>query len=104
MKARVPVRPLSSAERQAMNVEIKRQLAEYDARHATEIDAMVLWILHDKFGFGSKRLRRFHDSFFAAMDELKERYEMENEEVWLCTRKLKALGIDVDAWASEGRT
>ena len=38
------------------------------------------------------------------MDELKERYEMENEEVWLCTHKLKALGIDVDAWASEGRT
>ncbi len=101
MKARMPIRPMSSAERQAVKAEIKRQLAEYDTKHATEIDAMVLWILHDKFGFGAKRLRQFHDCFFTAMDELKERYEMENEEIWLCTHKLKALGIDVDTWAKE---
>lgn len=101
MKARVPVRPLNAAERQAMKTEIKRQLAEYDSHHATEIDAMVLWVLHDKFGFGPKRLRKFHDCFFAAMDELNERYEMKNEELWLCTQKIKALGIDLDAWSRE---
>ena len=83
---RAAYRPrLSAGERQAMDMEIKRQCAEYDKRNATEIDAMVLWILHEEFGFGPERLRR---------------YEM-NDEAWLCTRKLKEYGVDVEEWSKE---
>lgn len=72
---RAAYRPrLSLGKRQAMDMEIKRQCAEYDKRNATEIDAMVLWILHEEFGFGP------------------ERYEINNE-AWLCTRKLKGYGV-----------
>ena len=37
---------------------------------------MVLWILHQEFGFGPERLRRFHERFFAGMDALVKRYEI----------------------------
>lgn len=89
---------LNASERQAMDMEIKRQCAEYDRRNATEIDAMVLWILHQEFGFGPERLKRFHDNFFASMDALVERYELNKGEVWLCTQKLKEYGVDLEEW------
>lgn len=31
---------------------------------------MVLWVLHDKFGFGNKRLMRFTDEMNALADEM----------------------------------
>ena len=43
---------LSAAEKKAMDLEIQRQLSEYDQRHLIEIDAIILWVLHDRFGFG----------------------------------------------------
>ena len=89
---------LTPEERKAMDMEIKRQCAEYDKRNATEIDAMVLWILHQEFGFGPERLRRFHERFFAGIDALVKRYEMEDE-AWICTQKLREYGVDVESWA-----
>ena len=34
---------LTVAERKALNMEIKRQMAEYDRKHKNELEAMVLW-------------------------------------------------------------
>ncbi len=93
---------LSSAERKALDKEVKRQLAEYDRKNTLEIDAMVLWVLHEKFGFGRKRLRRFFDEFSDTMDHLIEWYEMDiSDQSWLCTHKLKEIGIDVERWNME---
>lgn len=33
---------LTAAEKKAMDIEIRRQLAEYDLKHANELDAMIL--------------------------------------------------------------
>ncbi len=96
MKARVSLPVVSKA---AMDREIKRQLAEYDRAHALEIDAMVLWVLHDKFGFGKTRLKKFFDEFAGAVDELLEWYEMDtSDQSWICTHKLKEIGVDVEQW------
>ncbi|WP_347563639.1 hypothetical protein [Pseudoflavonifractor sp. 524-17] len=85
-----------------MNLEIQRQLAEYDQKHLAEIDAMILWVLHDQFGFGPKRLRKFYDSFRVCIDELVKRYEMDaGDDVWLCTKMLKQVGVDVEQWHKE---
>ena len=67
---------MSAAEKKAMDLEIQRQLAEYDRKHMVEIDAMILWVLHEQFGFGAKRL-------------------------WLCTQMLKRIGVDVEQWHKE---
>lgn len=44
---------MSAAEKKAMDLEIQRQLAEYDRKHLIEIDAMILWVLHERFGCGN---------------------------------------------------
>lgn len=93
---------LSVAERKAMDMEIQRQIAEYDKKNMLEIDAAVLWVLHEEFGFGETRLKRFFDSFAPAIDGLVQRYEMDHGDgVWLCTHKLKELGIDISEWEKE---
>lgn len=66
------------------------------------IDALVLWILHEKFGFGRKRLRAFYDFFNTEIDALVKRYEMGDEDkAWLCTYMLKRYGIDISEWNKE---
>lgn len=93
---------LTVAEKSAMQMEIQRQLAEYDRKHAIEIDAMILWVLHAQLGWGEKRLKRFYDSFSDEIDALIERYQMDKDDgVWLCTYKLKERGIDLEQWERE---
>ncbi len=41
----------------------EKKAAEYDRKHALEIDAMILWVLHQQLGWGEKRLRKFYDNF-----------------------------------------
>ena len=91
---------LTAAEKKAMDIEIKRQLAEYERNHAIELEAIILWVLHEQLGFGEKRLRRFHDGFAPEIDALLKRYEMDDaDETWLCMKKLKDVGIDITKWA-----
>lgn len=88
---------LSNAEQKALDAEIKRQLAEYDEKNTAEIDAIALYILYSEFGFRKKRLDRYLESFNRAIKELRDRYEMNPEDdVWLCTRKMKELGYDLE--------
>lgn len=93
---------MTAAEKKAMNMEIQRQLAEYDRKHVLEIDAMILWVLHQRFGWGEARLRRFYDGFAGEISALLDRYQMEEEDkVWLCTQKLRDYGIDIEQWDRE---
>ena len=93
---------LTSSEKKAMNMEIRRQLAEMDKKNMEEIDATVLYVLMTEFGFGKKRLRRFHDTFGEKITELVLRYQMSSDDnVWLCTEMLKRRGIDINQWNKE---
>lgn len=90
---------LSEEETKAMNMEIQRQLASFERLHGIELEAMVLYSLHEIYGFGPKRLKEFHDHFAPSLQELLNRYEMEHsDQAWLCTRKLKDKGIDIEEW------
>lgn len=77
-----------------------------DKKNAREIDAMVLWVLHEVFGFGPERLRRFYNSFNGQVEALAERYQMtdDGDRVWLCLHKLKEYGIDLEEWEREAQT
>ena len=95
---------LTSAEKKAMNMEIERQLAEYTRKHEVELNAMILYVLHEQLGFGEQRLRKFFDRFSVEIDALVKYYEMDDEDAeWLCTRKLLDMGIDVEKWCDESR-
>jgi len=85
-----------------INEEIQRELAEYDRKHIAEIDATILWVLHEQFGFGAQRLRTYYDAFHDRIKELVSRYEMEDQDdIWLCTQMLKRIGVDIEAWHKE---
>lgn len=82
--------------------ETAKALAAWDEKHENEIDAIILWELHQQLGFGEKRLRRFYDAFSKEFNELRKRYECEDENaIWLCDMKLKEIGVDVGKWRKE---
>ena len=94
---------LTAAEQKALNMEIQKSFAEYDRKNADEIDAILLWFLHEKFGFGYERLKKIHKNVNHEVQSLCDRYEMTDngDELWLCTHKLKEIGIDISEWNSE---
>ena len=90
---------LTAAEKKALDIEIKHQLAEYNHKNLQEIDAMILWELHEQLGFGEKRLKEFYKRFVLGIQDLNERYELGSEDnCWLCTKKLKYAGFDIEKW------
>ena len=90
---------LTAAEKKAMNMEIQRQLAEYDRNNVKEITAAVLWNLYSEFNLPVEELERFRKTFIPTIEALCERYELtdEGDDIWLCMHKLKELGITFDA-------
>lgn len=94
---------LTSKEQEAMNIEILKQLTEFTHKHKVEIDALFLWFLHEEFGFGHKNLMRAYTKFAPLLSELCDRYDMhkEGDAIWLCTKKLKDYGIDLEQLEKE---
>lgn len=87
---------LTANEKRAMDMEIRRQLTNYNNKNLDNIDALVLWTLHTEFGFGKKRLLRFYHKFNDLFDDLSKYYEFEDDKIpWLYTQKLKEYGIDI---------
>lgn len=94
----------TAAEKRAMDMEIKRQLAEYTRKYEADLNATILYVLHEQLGFGEQRLKKFFDRFSVEIDALVKYYEMDDEDAeWLCTRKLLDMGIDVAKWCDESR-
>lgn len=93
---------LNAAERKAMDDEIKKQLVENVRAIDMDIDALILWELHEQFGFGPKKLKSFYDNFKPALDELLKRYDAcDDEQTNVCVYKLKECGVDIKEWYNE---
>lgn len=94
---------LTAAERKAMNIEIQKEIAARTRKSSLEMCALFLWYLHTECGFGASRLKKAFDAFGGSIDRLCERYEMteSGDDVWLCTKKLKEIGADIEAWIAE---
>ena len=94
---------LTAAEKKAMDIEIHRQILEKDAEYAADIDAMVLYVLMDRYGWKQKRLKEFWKAFNEAHKALRDYYEMHDagDNEWLAHRKLKDIGVDVREWYEE---
>lgn len=93
---------LTKDEEKAMDIEILKEIKNLNEKNMVEIDALVLWILYESFGFRKTRLRRFFEMFIEGMKDLNERYEMEKSDLpWICTKKLLDHGIDIQKWDEE---
>lgn len=93
---------LTAAEQKALDMTARRQLAEYTRKHELEVAARVLWEIRQITGWGGIRLKRLYDRLDISLDELINHYEAGDDDVqWLCTKKLKDEGIDIEAWHRE---
>ena len=97
MKALQRFKP-SKAEQKALDREINRQLAQNVEGLKNNIIALFLWQLHEQLGFGKNRLIQFYNGFKPAIEEMQQYYDMYTGEDtdYMCKRKLKDLGIDVE--------
>lgn len=91
--------PLTNRERKALENEINRQTAQNVKNLSLNLQALVLWQLHEQEGWGKKKLLSFQKRFLPAIQELQRFYELENasETDFVCRYKLKnEVGIDVE--------
>lgn len=97
---------LTAAEKKAMDMEINRQLIEKDKQYSADIDALVLYVLMEHYGWRKKRLKRFWDAFIAEHKALRDYYDMHNpgDNEWLAHRMLKDIGVDINEWYKEETT
>ena len=96
MNAFVP--RLSNKERKAIEREIRFQTAKNVKNLSLNLQAIVLWNLHEQLGFGQKRLIEFQRSFLPLIKELQDFYMAEDAEEteFILLYKLKnEVGVDV---------
>ncbi len=94
MKARIKA-GLNKSAQIAFNDEVNRQLAEKSKDWYKNIDSLILFVLHEEFGFGKSRLERFMRKLVSANNELVDYYKMEDSD-FICKTKLRRIGVDVD--------
>lgn len=102
-------RELTRAEQQRIDELVDRAVRDealrVEAELRSDVDAMILYVLHSHYGWGPKRLRQFWDVFIEEHRELRDHYEMHSpgDNAYLAKRKLKEIGVDVEAWEAEDR-
>ena len=88
---------LSAKEKAAMAEEAKKIVAEEFLEHEKEELAVVAWRLHQRLGWGEKRISDFLRDFYTDLKQLNDYYQLGGTDTrWLCSQKLKDSGIDWD--------
>lgn len=82
--------------------EINEALIRNTARFFDDETSSILWVLHEVYGFGAERLKRFYTRYAKEAESLKQYYEASDDEMPYLTRaKLKAIGVDLEQWEKE---
>ena len=92
---------LSKKEQRAMDEHINRQITERHREFTDDFDYMVMKLLHDHFGFGPVRLRRFYDLFINDNEALIKHYEMPDAGVYIARKEMDAIGCNIEKWNRE---
>ena len=95
----VHIPKLTCAQRAEVADEARRQLDQLMPMVVQNVEAIILWKLHEECGFGKKRLMRFFDATAPMMEGMLRYYNFKTDEdaIWLCKHHLKEIGIDLDA-------
>lgn len=92
---------LTPKEQKAMDEHINQQIIERHREFTDDFDYMVMKLLHDHFGFGLTRLRRFYEAFTADNDALIKHYEMSDAGVYVARKEMNEIGCNIEKWNSE---
>lgn len=90
---------LTAKEKEAIEIEVRKTLAEQAKQYADDFDACVLYQIHAQYGKGAKALRSFYDGWKVIHRQLLDHYELDKPDApWLFRQKLKEIGVDVEEW------
>ena len=92
---------LTPKEQKAMEEKANQLLAARHREFADDVDYMILHILHQHFGFGPTRLRRFYEAFIIENEALIKRYEMSDAGTYIARKEMNAIGCNVEQWNNE---
>lgn len=90
---------ISRGMKNALENEARKMVARNARSFAKDFMSIVLWSLHEKYGWGRKKLLDYYYSVMPSVQALKDHYEMQDtaDTAFLCTVKLKDLtGVDMD--------
>ena len=88
--------------RRVVTMEINKELAKATDRFFCDEASVICWVLHQTFGFGKDRIKRFYFDYKVQNEKLKSYYAMSDKELPYLTKKLlKDIGADLDAWDKE---
>lgn len=90
---------LNGAGKEIMMSEIRKNLLEREKSMTLDIDTCVLWTLHNKYGWGKQRLKKFYMDLFEEHLSMRNHYDI--DDTYPERMKLKEKGIDVEAWYNE---
>ena len=94
MKSRLNI-DLPEIYRKAVADAINRQINELQNNWLKEIDSVILYALHEKYGFGKKRLEEYYAYVVEINRELIRKYQT-NDTPFVCKTKLRDIGVDID--------
>ena len=92
MKAKLPI---PASQKQALNREIDRQLAEHMREHEADYIALMLWSMRAE-RWGKRRMERKRRQIVEMLRELENHYEMPDHGMYIARIKLKEFGIDLE--------
>ena len=91
---------MTADERKALQIELRKEIAEIDHKYAADIDALMLYVLASRYGWRKKRLLDIWKAFAEEHERLSEYYQMDDvgDLEWLAHRELAKIGVDVRKW------
>ena len=92
---------LNTKERQVLNQKVNELLIKRHEEFADDVDYMIMYILHNHFGFGLKRMRQFYEAFITENEKLIKHYEMSDAGVYFARKEMNAIGCDFEKWNGE---
>jgi hypothetical protein len=92
---------LTTKEKKVLDEKVNQQIIETHQKFTDDFDYVILWILHNYFGFGLKRLRKAYDLFVKVNEALIKHYESADAGVFIARKEMNAIGCNVEQWNRE---
>lgn len=84
--------------------ERQKEIAEEAERLTLELQLVTVYILHDLFGFGEGRCKKYLRASWENSLAVKRRYQTDDEGMrWYYAERLREDGIDVHKWSDEAK-
>lgn len=94
MNARRPL-ALSDKQKHMLGLEIRRQAVEANKEYDLDFEAAWMWVMHDKYGYGLKRLLKLRKEVITETKRMQKYFKMKDN--YPQRYKLKEIGYDVEA-------